>query len=71
MQAGREFDGAPLGLKVREMRNQAQIAAEKDATVMIVPAGLDVGVGRAMVGLSGILEGGRGEEGSGWGVRGW
>ena len=65
MQAGREFASAPLGLRLREMQNQAQMAAEQNTTVMVVPANLDAGVVRALEKVWRWVEGERSEEGGG------
>ena len=48
VQAGRQYADAPLSLRLREMQNHAQIAAEQNTTMMIVPASLDSGVARAL-----------------------
>ena len=68
VQAGREFQDAPLGLRLREMQNHAQIAAEQNATMMIIPASVDAGVGRALESLNRHLESGRRREGDGGAV---
>ena len=50
VEAGRQFgtgDDGILGLRLREMQNHAQIAAEQNTTMMIIPASLDAGVARA------------------------
>ena len=47
VEAGRAYADAPLSLRLREMQNHAQIAAEKNTTMMIIPASLDSGVARA------------------------
>lgn len=48
VRAGRDFEAAPLSLRLREMQNHAHTAAENNTAVMIVPASLDSGIGRAL-----------------------
>ena len=48
VQAGRQYSDAPISLRLREMQNHAQIAAENNTTMMIIPATLDSGVARAL-----------------------
>ena len=48
VQAGRQYSDTPLSLRLREMQNHAQIAAESNTTMMIIPANLDSGVARAL-----------------------
>ena len=48
VQAGRQYSDTPLSLRLREMQNHAQIAAENNTTMMIIPATLDSGVARAL-----------------------
>ena len=48
VQAGRQYSDTPLSLRLREMQNHAQIAAESNTTMMIIPADLDSGVARAL-----------------------
>ena len=48
VQAGRRYSDTPLSLRLREMQNHAQIAAESNTTMMIIPANLDSGVARAL-----------------------
>ena len=48
VQAGRAYADAPLSLRLREMQDHAQMAAEKNTTMMIIPASLDSGVARAL-----------------------
>ena len=52
VQAGRQYSDTPLSLRLREMQNHAQIAAENNTTMMIIPATLDSGVARALQTLS-------------------
>ena len=52
VQAGRQYSDTPLSLRLREMQNHAQIAAENNTTMMIIPASLDSGVARALETLS-------------------
>ena len=47
VQAGRQYSDTPISLRLREMQNHAQIAAENNTTMMIIPASLDSGVARA------------------------
>lgn len=50
VQAGRQYAAAPFSLRLREMQNYAQIAAEKN--MMIIPSSLDSGVAGALETLS-------------------
>ena len=52
VQAGRQYSETPISLRLREMQNHAQIAAENSTTMMIIPASLDSGVARALETLS-------------------
>ena len=52
VQAGRQYSDTPLSLRLREMQNHAQIAAENNTTMIIIPANLDSGVARALETLS-------------------
>ena len=56
-QAGRQYSDTPISLRLREMQNHAQIAAEHNTTMMIIPATLDSGVARALETLGRRLDG--------------
>ena len=56
VQAGRQYSDTPISLRLREMQNHAQIAAENNTTMMIIPASLDSGVARALETLSRRLD---------------
>ena len=57
VQAGHQYSDTPISLRLREMQNHAQIAAENNTTMMIIPASLDSGVARALETLSRRLDG--------------